>query len=359
MIARTHANMFFLRLLLHFSLLLLLTNSAAASASASKTSETESSKQGKKIAIIGGSISGTFTAKYLSDYDVDCSLDSITIYEPYSILGTRHDTQNHQKDDDKIIKSEDKEDEGDDEGGGIGSHDNNDKFNVVPKEPMLHHHQQGPRVSSIQLSDGKTVVELGASVIFSGNKLVVEMIQNDNDLSTIEPLSGNNNDDKNDGIGVFHGFPLFDGVIDDHGSKTQTAKASWPLFTSNMTKEETTETLLWRYNLDLYKIDKATDSALSSFEEIYNILKSKDKHSFEYTSPNDVWRQVGLDHAASISLDQLLDEIGISNYISWWRRWLLKDQGLFRDELFTGMNICNNNKNNAQMTGEYIYIKEI
>ena len=84
-----------------------------------------------------------------------------------------------------------------------------------------------------------------------------------------------------------------------------------------------------------------TDDALKNFDLMYDILKSNQKSSFDYTAPNDLWRKVGLDDAAAVSLDQLLDHIGISHHLSWWRRWMLKDQGLVIYELIIPMNICN------------------
>ena len=39
----------------------------------------------KRVAIIGGGVSGTFAAKYLADYDEDCDVESITIFDPMPI----------------------------------------------------------------------------------------------------------------------------------------------------------------------------------------------------------------------------------------------------------------------------------
>lgn len=313
-------------------------------------SESFQPKKKKKIAIIGGGISGTFAAKYLSDYDSNCLLDSITIYEPYSIISSYKSGEEIHKEaldveDDNLVKDS----------------KNNGHSMVIPQplqssiqeEQLL---QQGSRVSSIKLSNhngDETIVELGASIIFSGNKLAVEMLEHDDSLVKVKPLSSessskspeyDNRSKMNEGLGIFDGYPK--NVDDD-------VITSWPLLTSNMTKEETKKMLLWRYNLDLYKINKATDEALESFSSIYDILKSNHISSFDYESPNDIWEKVGLRHAASVSLDKLLDEIGVSNYISWWRRWFLSNQGLLREEFLTAMNICNNNKDNAQMTGKY------
>ena len=315
--------------------------------------EQNTSTRKKKIAIIGGGIGGTFAAKYLSDYDTNCSLDSITIYEPFSILdaerGDITDTSTSTSTSTTTADST--------------------SVDVIPV-PMgegVTQQQQGPRVSSVTLKDG-TTVELGASIIFNENKLALEMLENDDMLEKVEPLSStrpvpteNENDDNeddndklNDGMGIYNGHNG-----NGNNNNNNAGSSIWPLMTSKMTKEETTSAIVWRYNLDIYKISKITDKALQSFKTIYDdLLQSTSISSFDHiSSPNDIWKYVGLDYAASVSLDTLLDDIGVSkDSVSWWKNLFLgyffgAEQGLVRDELFTAMNVCNNNKNNAQMTG--------
>jgi hypothetical protein len=235
----------------------------------------------KRIAIIGGGISGSFTAKYLSDYDDECLLD-ITIFEP-------------------------------------------------PKDSK----NQGSRVSSLTLDDG-TVVERGASIIFEGNKLVSDMIDGDDELEKIDPQASSS--DVNDGLGVYSGDAI----------------NPFPLLLTNMTSSEQTKTMLWRYNLDLWRINQATKDALKSFYLLYDLLDSNHERTF-FDSPNDVWKAIGLSYHASVSFDEYLDSIGVSSNIAWWKK-LIGYQGLARSELYTGMNSCNNNQVNSQMTGEDLFI---
>jgi prenylcysteine oxidase/farnesylcysteine lyase len=252
-----------------------------------------------KIAIIGGGVSGSFLSKYLVDYDVHCSLE-ITIFDPW------------------IPKSNDHEDRNSDDlyDSSLG---------------------QGSRVSSYTFPDGRTV-ELGASVIFEGNRLINEMIDGDTNLRKVPAYStgglNSKEDIKHDEFGIFH-----------------SRSAPWILNLSNTTSGERKKSLLWRYNLDLYRMNKAAQKALSSFEMIYDILDSNHEASF-LSSPNDVWRAVGLSHAASVSFDEYLDYIGVSSKLSWWRK-LLSEQGLLRDELLTAINLNNNHQTNAEMTGKY------
>jgi len=255
-----------------------------------------------KIAVLGGGVSGSFVTKYLVDYDINCSLE-INVFDPW-IPKSRNDNENDRNSDELYDSS-------------LG---------------------QGSRVSSWTFPDGRTV-ELGASVIFEGNRLVNEMIDGDPNLIKVPAYStgGYNSTDnvQHDEFGIFH----------------SRSTPTWVLNLSNMTSEDMKKTLLWRYNLDLYRMNKATQKALSSFQKIYDILDSKHDTSF-LSSPNDVWRAVGLSHAASVSFADYLDFIGVSSKLSWWRT-LLSEQGLLRDELLTAINLNNNHQTNEEMTGKY------
>ena len=87
----------------------------------------------QKIAVIGGGISGTFTSKYLVDFDREkCRLDSITIFDPHPI------------------------------------------GQATPLQEQPNEEWQGSRVAALELEDGK-VVELGASVFHEENHLIKEI----------------------------------------------------------------------------------------------------------------------------------------------------------------------------------------
>ena len=259
------------------------------------------SKESKptRIAIIGGGISGSFVTKYLTDYDVDCSLD-ITVFDP-------------------------------------PPSDNN----------------QGSRVASYTLEDG-TVIETGGSIIFEDNKLVNEMIEgsvglvdeNGNDQSlrkTLPHTDGVDSDDPEirNGLGVYDGTTPF------------------PLLLTNMDDDAKTSTMLWRYNLDLFLVHKATEAALDSFKMIYEFLENTQDESTFFDSPNDVWEALGLSHLASVSFEEYLMELGVVAGTKWWTTfknlvrspWLLGEQGEVQTELYEAINICNNNQINSEMTG--------
>mmetsp|Transcript_23119 Transcript_23119/g.64094 ORF Transcript_23119/g.64094 Transcript_23119/m.64094 type:complete len:626 (-) Transcript_23119:533-2410(-) len=269
--------------------------------------EAESSDKYKKkkttrIAVIGGGISGSFLTKYLTEYDIDCGLD-ITVFDPPP----------SSSDDDNHVYS--------------GS------FN------------QGSRVSSHRLKDG-TVVERGASILFGGNKLVNDMIDgssNDHDeserLVKIKPHGG----------GGTKGLGIYDG----HSGNRDKASL-FPLWMLNTTESEAKSYMIWRYNLDLWRINTAALAAVESFGKIYDLLDDHTNMDTFFESPNDIWERVGLSHEASVSFDEYLDGIGVSSYIAWWRRWFLEsmaEQGPVRSEFYAAMNICNNNQLNSQMTG--------
>ena len=129
-----------------------------------------------KVAIIGGGISGTFTAKYLAEYDVnhqsssngsgrDCLLDEIVVYD---VSPPPTGFTNDEDNDDRSTTDSNEDTE-----------EPTTKKLQLSSEPRPSNYQ-GSRVSSIKLQDG-SVVELGASIIYNGNKLVVDMIDNDPD----------------------------------------------------------------------------------------------------------------------------------------------------------------------------------
>jgi len=302
---------------------LLTTAAVVAVAAVADTSTSSQKEKGKRVAIIGGGIAGTFTAKYLSDYDQNCNLDSIVIYEPYMIAKGISATNNNSSDSDNYE----------------------------------YKYGQGSRVSSLTLQDGKTNIELGASIIFSENKLIVEMIKNDPNLKKVKPHApGSAETDMSDEMMIQKGMGIYNGKDkDNHNNNQNKALVEheiWPLLTSNLTSEEVKQTLMYRYNLDLYKVDKATNKAMTSFQRIYDILNSTHISSFEnLISPNTLWDAVGLGYPASVSLNTFLDHIKVSSNLSWWRRLFLSNQGSIRNEFLTAINLCNNNKNNDQMTG--------
>ena len=199
---------------------------------------------GKRIAIIGGSISGSFFAKYISDYDAKCQIGSITIYDPYAIPTSVPSAEQ----------------------------DTAKKRNVVsPSAPQPDDQGQGPRVSSLALADGYRV-ELGASIIYSDNRLVVEMMEGDPSMKPIEPHAPTSSsldtstDAKKTSWEAKHGFGIYNGPLGAGGNPIKPGAFDfiWPILTANLTSVGTTALMLWRYNLDLWRMRQATTIALDA-----------------------------------------------------------------------------------------------
>ena len=127
----------------------------------------EAKKRQKRIAIIGGGISGTFAAKYLSDYDTHCDIDSITIFEESPISSSSASVSSY--------------DNGKDSSGGksCNSNDEDDDNNE--------YYNQGGRVASISTKGGQ-IVEVGASIIHNANKYVTDLVKGDEDLKMVPPF---------------------------------------------------------------------------------------------------------------------------------------------------------------------------
>lgn len=192
--------------------------------------------KGYKIAIIGGGISGTFVAKYLAEYngrgeEGGCLLEKIVVYDvsppPSSSLN----------------------------GTDVGI--SNVKSSSDPRLPNSND-WQGSRVSSLTLKDG-SVIELGASIIYNGNKLVVEMMEGDPDhLKRGETLGITKNDtvkDKNErrkNIKRPNGFGIY------HGQREWLVKPSrllsHPKYPSFLKSILNSIFFIWRYNIDLLRL---------------------------------------------------------------------------------------------------------
>jgi hypothetical protein len=299
-----------------------------------------------KIAIIGGGISGTFTAKYLAEYDVhhrdakrsDCFIDEIAVFD---------------------VSPPPEED------------------NVNPQEVKSSsdprpQHWQGSRVSSLTLQDG-SVIELGASIIYSGNQLVVDMMAGDpeylvkgkpmglgkksTDAQVVTSKTDDTTTNQPSGFGIYHGnqeWLLRPGLFSSYPQVLQSILK--PLY------------FLWRYNFDYFRLNSAVKQAIHSFDVVYALLNDTDKDVTYFENPMDMWAAIGLKSLAGITFHEFLDELGISRDdslelsstdsnkedSSWWnwRRWL-PGIGCLRSELVTAMTINTYNQDLNEMNGAW------
>jgi len=246
----------------------------------------------QRIAVIGGGISGAFAAKYLADYNADaCKLEGITIFDPVAVAETVTLDQN--PDDD----------------------------------------WQGSRISSLRLNDG-SILELGASVLFKGFHLVVDMMRGDTDLKVGPPFDRGDDVEDPDlrkGMGVYNG----DG--------------EWSLLTTSAPGFLNKLSVLYRYNFDLLKLSRVSKQAQEAFASIPALLASAHPDTF-FESPDAIWQAIGLLKGVHSSFDQLLDVIGLQSELSWWRKFL-PFQGSLRKELLTAINLVNYNQDNAGVNG--------
>jgi len=256
-----------------------------------------------KIAVIGGGIGGSFVTKFLSDYDTrsnSYAIDSIELFEPSPILQSEDVVQTS---------------------------------SIVPSSGSLEEDWQGSRVASITLGDG-TVVELGGSIVFDGNRLVLEIMEGDPNLSRSKPKDdGENKERMPQGFGVFDGNGEMAFLVSDSSSIIRSIK------------------VLWRYGLDVIRMSRAAQRALEPFYSIYDMLESDDPNTY-FKSIDEMWNATGAGFfdLSLMSFDDFLDTLGINRMTRWWRRFL-PGQGNFRKELLTAMNLCNNNQPNSQMNG--------
>ena len=287
----------------------------------------------KKIAIIGGGISGTFLTKYLVDYDSNCTtFDTITIFEPNLVTGTiRKDHQNKSNHQSSRIASY--EMEIDIDTSAAGTKKNNES------------------ATSVQ----KIVIELGASILHKGFHLVMQMIHNDPNLRMGLPYTTGNED-------IDHQ------ILDPSSMGIYNGNGSWPiLFTSSTIPQHLRKYyLLLRYHWDLITVSKLCQQVNKRYNIIPHLLDVSNDYFMD--SPREIWTKALLyDTFVTKSFDSYLDTQGVSSYSltktnmwktvyrslrntisSVWYNWI-PHQGSIRSELLAAINIVNYNQNNTQV----------
>eukprot|EP00980_Cylindrotheca_fusiformis_P021364 scaffold8240_cov133-Cylindrotheca_fusiformis.AAC.9 len=239
-----------------------------------------------RIGVIGGGISGSFVSKYLVDYDLDCSLEELNIFDP------------------------------------------NPLGEIATKEKSSDSDWQGSRVGTYQLEDGR-IVELGASVITDQFKFIIEMAEGGN-LTVGEPFttaSVEGDSGKLEGMAIYDG----DGEV---------------LLNTANTTSSTFYDMVWRYNLDLLKIFKITSTAIHRFDMLQSMLREYDR--FFFSSPMEMWKEVNLYSFTQMSLDDLCDYLWLPKELPFWRR-LARGQGSLRKELLESLMLVNYNQDNSQI----------
>jgi hypothetical protein len=246
--------------------------------------------EAQKIAVIGGGISGSFFTRYLADYDEECKVESITVFDP----------------------------------------------TPVTKQPfsstdLATDEWQGSRVAALKLKDG-LIVEIGASIAHKGFHLVVDMLRGDESIAIGAPFStGQPDENLRSGMGIYDG------------------NGSWALLTSTARGVWKNLLLVGRYNIELFTISRVCQQAQNSFANLPNLLASDHPDTF-YESPDDIWKALGLLNAVHSSFDSLLDVLGLKHELPWWRKFL-PYQGLLRLELLSAINLVNYNQDNSQVNG--------
>ena len=219
-----------------------------------------------------------------------------------------------------------------------------------------------------------SIVELGASIIYEGNKLVADMISGDPErLVKGKPMGFSKEEDvaekdkdntqtkkkKNEsepsGFGIYHGNGEWLVNLSSFGKYSPFIKK---IFTSLY--------LLYRYNFDLLRLRGAVKQAVHSFDMIYDVLNDTQHETLYFDSPMDIWQVMGLRRLAGVSFHDFLDGLGlyrnpeleesdsttINTGSSWWdwRKWI-PGMGCLRSELVTGMTINTYNQDLNEMNG--------
>ena len=247
----------------------------------------EQSEEGPTIAVIGGGISGTFVSKYLMDYYVHSSskkkhaLSKLDIYDPYPI-GEYYDSST--------------------------ASDGSSTFT------------QGSRIRS--LSHNNHTLELGASIATTEFRHVYEMA-----------ASG--------GLEWKDAYPKQEG----EGSAIYNGDGSFAMNTVGVSEQSQKLKMMWRYNLDAWKLFKATARAQEKYATLGTILNDTTKL---YASPQGLYQAAKLWPLVTHSLEQFANVVDVYSKLPFWRYYLY-NQGSFLNEVATAINLVNYHQNASQV----------
>ncbi|EJK70915.1 hypothetical protein THAOC_07687 [Thalassiosira oceanica] len=236
----------------------------------------------RRVGIVGGGISGTFAARYLAGHDAGgggrgkCALDEIVVFDVSPPPGSDPEAAGG-----PLIRS-----------------------SSDPRPPT----RQGPRVASVTLADGSTV-ELGASIVYGGNRLVVEMMDGDpENLERGEPMNTGKRDPEDGSEEEPSGLGIYDG----EGRWALDTASLFPYLPRPLRRIAVPLYTLWRYNLDYLRLRRAVADAVASFEHIYAMLNDTSSDVTYFPGPAEMWEAVGLDGPSRVSYGDLLDALGVS-----------------------------------------------
>jgi len=227
-------------------------------------------------------------------------------------------------------------------------------------------------------------VELGASIIYEGNRLVVEMMENgDGDgtkrrLVRSKPMSTENQQNQpqqqqrqGEEMKTTKSPPSGMGIY--HGNKQWLLKPSrfhtYPKFLKSILEPLY---FLWRYNFDYFRLNGAVNKAVTSFDLVYDLLDDTEHEVTYFASPTEIWEAMGLHRLSSISFHDLLDGLGMYrdtslelnsndtiNYQNnhWWSlehfnwRKYIPGMGCLRAEVVSAIALNTYNQDLNQMNG--------
>jgi prenylcysteine oxidase / farnesylcysteine lyase len=293
-----------------------------------------------RIAIVGGALSGSLTAKYVAEWDASCQVASITVFESIPIQSPI------------------------DVGSSISDNSDNDKDDVMQQD-------QGTRVQTVRVAtddNNGALVEVGASIGYKDFHLILEHIRSDPEhLKMVPPFSTGSTPKPEDDAGGKEGspsstsyvLPLYQGLGIYDGRATNAAEEVNPIWSLNTASVFACQwipaawrelvsnlALAWRYGWELRKVSVVTKQLTSKFATVPDLLQDPLKHFFE--APVDLWKHLGMDGLVASSFDDVLEALGVPEELPAWRTRYLH-HGSLRREFLEAMNLVNYNQNNRQV----------
>jgi prenylcysteine oxidase / farnesylcysteine lyase len=339
-------------------------------ATATATTTTTAPTKGIRIAVIGGALSGSLTAKYVAEWDASCRVSSITVFESVPIQSPVAVGAGSSK----ISTSRG------------GSVDNDNDTDKDKDDVRLQKQDQGTRVQTVRVvtadddddaSEG-ALVEVGASIGYKEFHLILEHIRADPDhLKLVPPFStgtqqhgvgeegGGGGGSSGStmsylplyrGLGIYNGRSATNAAGEGGNDNDSPSHQDWSLNTASIFACEwipdrwrelaSNLAIAWRYGWELRKLTVVTKQFLKKFGTVPALLADPLAHFFE--SPIDLWKHLGMDGLVAAPFDQVLEALHIPEELPAWRTAYLH-QGSVRREFLEAMNLVNYNQRNGQV----------
>jgi hypothetical protein len=364
-----------------------------------------------RIAIIGGGLSGTFVAKYLTDLEKDCSIQSLTIFDPRPILGevmvvpsstttttgnnivsnsnsttitaaassasstvyppssshlvsykssaraaTATATESSSRKDHKTTSNEEHD-------------DNDDDFYYYEVGTSILSKRYFPLVTGMIQSDRRKQLQITRPVELGGSTSTTT-------TSTVTSNTMPQNIDESIKIVIHNGMGDVAYQINIDNTTISSSSGS---STSSSMSNAILYSFLWRYNIDFYIVSRLASKVSVRLQQLHDLLVNpfqgvtatateNNPNYYDnavesaipyHQSPMSLWGQVGLNGFLYKSMEEVCTRYRVRTDLSFWQHYIVPGQGIFRNEVLNPICVVSYHQNTTQanaLAGLFAYL---